>query len=58
MARMLLSVAAFHFMRQGATEISLTVTEANLQAIDLYLAEGYTCAHRFDAAVWERGGVA
>jgi len=55
MARMLLSVAAFHFMRQGATEISLTVTQANEQAIDLYLAEGYTCKHRFDAAVWKRG---
>ena len=38
MARMLLSVAAFHFMRQGATEISLTVTEANEKAIDLYSA--------------------
>jgi ribosomal protein S18 acetylase RimI-like enzyme len=57
MARMLLSVAAFHFMRQGATEISLTVTEANQQAIDLYLAEGYSCAHRFDAAVWQRDGI-
>ena len=56
LARMLLSVAAFHFMRQGATEISLTVTEANKHAIDLYLAEGYTCAHRFDAAVWQRHG--
>jgi ribosomal protein S18 acetylase RimI-like enzyme len=54
MARMLLELAAFHFMRQGATEISLTVTEANHQAIDLYLAEGYTCNHRFDAAVWRR----
>lgn len=54
LARMLLSVAAFHFMRQGATEISLTVTEANQQAIDLYLAEGYTCKHRFDAAVWQK----
>ena len=57
MARMLLSVAAFHFMRQGASEISLTVTEANQQAIDLYLAEGYSCAHRFDAAVWQRDGI-
>jgi ribosomal protein S18 acetylase RimI-like enzyme len=56
LARMLLSVAAFHFMRQGATEISLTVTEANQPAIDLYLADGYTCNHRFDAAVWEREG--
>ena len=56
LARMLLSVAAFCFMRQGATEISLTVTQANQQAIDLYLAEGYTCKHRFDAAVWQRDG--
>ena len=54
LARMLLSVAAFHFMRQGATEISLTVTQANEHAIELYLAEGYTCSHRFDAAVWRR----
>jgi ribosomal protein S18 acetylase RimI-like enzyme len=54
LARMLLSVAAFHFMRHGATEISLTVTESNSKAIDLYLSEGYVCAHMFDAAVWER----
>jgi ribosomal protein S18 acetylase RimI-like enzyme len=53
-ARQLLSVAAFHFMRHGVTEISLTVTESNKEAIDLYFAEGYTCAHTFDAAVWER----
>jgi ribosomal protein S18 acetylase RimI-like enzyme len=55
LARMLLSMAAFHFMRQGVAEISLTVTEANSQAIELYLAEGYTCEHIFDAAVWQRG---
>ena len=54
---MLLSLAAFCFMRQGATEISLTVTEANTDAIDLYLAEGYVCAHTFDAAVWQRPGI-
>ena len=54
LARMLLGAAGFHFMRQGATEISLTVTEANQQAIDLYLSEGYNCTHKFDAAVWER----
>jgi ribosomal protein S18 acetylase RimI-like enzyme len=58
MARMLLAKAAFHFMRQGATEISLTVTEANESAVDLYLAEGYTCKHKFDAAVWQRDQVA
>ena len=56
LARMLLSVAAFHFMRHGATEISLTVTESNRHAIDLYRAEGYVCAHMFDATVWQRRG--
>ena len=57
-ARQLLSVAAFHFMRQGVTEVSLTVTESNTEAIDLYTAEGYVCAHTFDAAVWQRPRVA
>jgi len=52
----LLSVAAFHFMRQGVSEISLTVTESNTQAIDLYRDEGYVSAHAFDAAVWQREG--
>lgn len=55
LARMLLSVAAFNFLRQGAAEVSLTVTEENANAIDLYLDEGYECAHVFDAAVWVRG---
>jgi ribosomal protein S18 acetylase RimI-like enzyme len=54
MARMLLSQAAAHFMRQGAGEISLTVTEANTDAIELYKSEGYQCRHKFDAAVWTR----
>jgi ribosomal protein S18 acetylase RimI-like enzyme len=54
LARMLLGVAAFQFMRHGATEISLTVTESNRQAIDLYVSEGYSSEHVFDAAVWER----
>ena len=58
LARMLLAVAAFHFMRHGATEISLTVTESNTTAIDLYHAEGYATAHVFDAAVWQRGQIA
>jgi ribosomal protein S18 acetylase RimI-like enzyme len=58
LARLLLAVAAFHFMRHGADEISLTVTESNTAAIDLYLSEGYTYAHTFDAAVWQRGRMA
>ncbi len=54
LARLLLSVAAFSFMRLGASEISLTVTEANPEALELYKDEGYQCAHSFDAAVWQR----
>jgi hypothetical protein len=45
-------------MRRGVSEISFTVTEANKQAIDLHVAEGYTFAHSFDAAVWERSAQA
>jgi ribosomal protein S18 acetylase RimI-like enzyme len=54
MARLLLLSAAAQFVRQGVSEISLTVTEANREAIELYTAEGYECRHRFDAAVWQR----
>ncbi len=54
LARLLLSLTAYWFLRQGATEISLTVTESNTEAVDLYLAEAYTCRHTFDAAVWQR----
>ena len=53
-ARLMLSMAAAQFMRQGVSEISLTVTEANTEAIELYIAEGYQCKHTFDAAVWLR----
>jgi ribosomal protein S18 acetylase RimI-like enzyme len=58
LARMLLSQAAHSFMRLGAMEISLTVTEANAEAIELYKDEGYACAHSFDAAVWQRHATA
>ena len=50
----MLAQAAFSFMRLGASEISLTVTEANAEAIQLYKDEGYLSAHSFDAAVWQR----
>jgi len=58
LARMMLTLAASCFLRQGVTEISLTVTEANTEAIDLYHAEGYDCTHSFDASVWQRGRTA
>jgi ribosomal protein S18 acetylase RimI-like enzyme len=56
LARMLLSLAGTQFMRQGVSEISLTVTEANCDAIELYQSEGYENRHTFDAAVWQRAG--
>jgi ribosomal protein S18 acetylase RimI-like enzyme len=55
---MLLNLAAACFLRQGVSEISLTVTEANTEAIDLYHAEGYDCIHSFDATVWQREMIA
>jgi len=58
LARMLLTLAASCFLRQGVSEVSLTVTEANREAIELYRAEGFDCTHKFDAAVWQRGSVA
>jgi ribosomal protein S18 acetylase RimI-like enzyme len=54
LARMLLGVAASCFLRLEAGEISLTVTEANTEAIELYRAEEYRLVHTFDAAVWQR----
>lgn len=57
LARKLLSMAAAGFWRQGMSEVSLTVTEANEKAIGLYRSEGYVCRHTFDAAVWERQGL-
>lgn len=53
LARMLLSLSASQFVRQGVSEISLTVTEANADAIALYQSEGYEDRHTFDAAVWQ-----
>jgi ribosomal protein S18 acetylase RimI-like enzyme len=54
LARRLLSIAAREFARQGVQEISLTVTQANTDAVLLYLDEGYIVTHSFDAAVWLR----
>jgi ribosomal protein S18 acetylase RimI-like enzyme len=52
LSRLLLRVAALQFQRQGMTELTLTVTEANTRAVNLYLSEGYELAHSFNAAVW------
>jgi GNAT superfamily N-acetyltransferase len=54
LAHLLLRVAAVQFQRLGMTDLTLTVTEANTSAVDLYHAEGYEIAHSFNAAVWVR----
>jgi ribosomal protein S18 acetylase RimI-like enzyme len=54
LARLLLRIAALQFQRQGMTELTLTVTEANEKAVDLYRSEGYEVAHSFNATVWVR----
>jgi len=54
LARMLLSIAATCFVRLDVSEISLTVTEANADAVELYRSDGYDVVHMFDAAVWTR----
>jgi ribosomal protein S18 acetylase RimI-like enzyme len=54
LGRMLLRIAAVQFKKQGMTDVTLTVTEANTQAVDLYRTEGYALAHSFNAAVWVR----
>jgi ribosomal protein S18 acetylase RimI-like enzyme len=58
LARMLLTLACSCFLRQGVSEVSLTVTEANSDAIGLYHAEGFDCTHSFDATVWQRDRIA
>lgn len=52
LARLLLRVAAIQFQRLGMKELTLTVTEANTRAVELYRSEGYEIAHSFNAAVW------
>jgi ribosomal protein S18 acetylase RimI-like enzyme len=55
LGRHLLAIAAQGFLKQGIDEISLTVTEANTGAVDLYRREGYEISQTFDAGVWKKG---
>jgi len=53
-ARLLLALAADGFARQRISEITLTVTASNTDALSLYRVDGYQTRHRFDATVWEK----
>jgi ribosomal protein S18 acetylase RimI-like enzyme len=43
-----------HLARAGFAAITLTVTEANQQAVKLYQTRGFFIRHRFDAMVLDR----
>ncbi len=58
LARTLMAMASAGFVRLGMKEVSLTVTEVNQRAIELYRSEQYACRHTFDAAVWQRSRMA
>jgi len=53
MGEVLLAAAAQNLRRRNFTQLSLTVTEANSRAVDLYRRLGFTSNRIFDAFVWE-----
>lgn len=48
----LLELCAASLKQQECEAITLTVTEQNTAAVDLYRHMGYTIQHRFDAMLW------
>jgi len=51
---MLLRIAGVQFQRLGMTEVTLTVTEANTQAVSTLCRRRLRSRHSFNAAVWTR----
>jgi ribosomal protein S18 acetylase RimI-like enzyme len=49
----LMAATADHLRQRKFTLLSLTVTEANTRAVDLYLRLGFDTKRVFDAFVWE-----
>jgi GNAT superfamily N-acetyltransferase len=54
LGQQLLHHHATRIARAGVKTISLTVTEANTPAINLYLRNNFSTLHRFEAMVWEK----
>ena len=50
---MLMNCTAANLRQRKFSTLSLTVTEANKRAVDLYLRLGYDIKRVFDAFVWE-----
>ena len=53
LGRLLLAASAEQMDRLGARNITLTVTEPNKPAVDLYRGLGFETERTFDAFVWE-----
>jgi ribosomal protein S18 acetylase RimI-like enzyme len=51
LGRVLLDQAAQTLLRAGFSAMTLTVTEGNTEAVELYRSFGFTSRHRFDAMV-------
>ena len=51
LGRVLLDQAAQTLLRAGFSAMTLTVTEGNTEAVELYCSFGFTARHRFDAMV-------
>jgi ribosomal protein S18 acetylase RimI-like enzyme len=49
----LIALCTQELCRRNFSALSLTVTEANLKAVDLYRRLGFHIRRRFDAFVWE-----
>lgn len=54
LARLLLEESSRVLRHRGFRALSLTVTEDNYRAVELYRSEGFQTIHSFDAAVWKR----
>ena len=52
--RILLDAAAANLKSQGFSALTLTVTEANQNAVTLYRHAGFVPIHTFDAMLWEK----
>jgi ribosomal protein S18 acetylase RimI-like enzyme len=50
----LLHHCAARISKRGVRELSLTVTEANTAALQLYERNGFTTLHRFEAMIWDK----
>ena len=54
LGRILLQHCIAHLARSGFQAVTLTVTEANQQAVTLYRQLGFSTRRRFDAMVLDR----